>query len=254
MRRLVLAVLLVCSAVAGARSQPALPSGSFVAPAQSCQAAIRRAEQAHAIPAALLAAIGRVESGRPDPVSGAVVPWPWTINAEGEGRFFPTKAEAIAAVRRLQQDGVQSIDVGCMQVNLLHHPDAFADLAQAFDPVANADYAARFLRSLFAQTNDWAVAAAHYHSATPDLAAGYQRRVMAAWPAEMRQAASPLATAWGATLSRGTVTRPRFGGPGQILPLAGTPSSQASAGRGLDFYRARPILPVRTASLSGPMR
>ena len=38
--------------------------------------------------------------------------------------------------------GARSIDVGCMQVNLLHHADAFASLEQAFDPVANARYAA----------------------------------------------------------------------------------------------------------------
>jgi hypothetical protein len=44
--------------------------------------------------------------------------------------------------------GITSLDVGCLQVNLAQHPDAFSTLAAAFDPVANADYGAAFLTSL----------------------------------------------------------------------------------------------------------
>ena len=72
---------------------------------------------------------------------------------------------------------MRSIDVGCMQVNLLHHPQAFATLEQAFDPPTNARYAARFLISLFHQTADWPKAGALYHSATPEIAADYARRL-----------------------------------------------------------------------------
>ena len=64
----------------------------------------------------MLAAIGQVESGRPDPQTGAMRPSPWTIDAGGVGQFFATKAQAIAAVVALPADGVRSIDVGCMQV------------------------------------------------------------------------------------------------------------------------------------------
>jgi hypothetical protein len=55
-------------------------------------------------------------------------PWPWAIDADGVGQFFATKAQAVAAVAALQAQGVHSIDVGCMQVNLMHHPDAFTSL------------------------------------------------------------------------------------------------------------------------------
>ena len=96
-----------------------------------------------------------MESGRRDPVTGAVHPWPWTVNAEGQGFFYDTKAEAVAAVRAMQARGIRSIDVGCGQINLMHHPDAFPSLEVAFDPQANAAYAARFLKELFAQTGDW---------------------------------------------------------------------------------------------------
>ncbi|MBW8269347.1 lytic transglycosylase domain-containing protein [Caldovatus aquaticus] len=156
-------------------------------PAQQCRAAIQAAERSHNLPPQLLQAIARVESGRRDPATGAVSPWPWTVNAEGQGRHFDTREEAIAHVRQLQARGVRLIDVGCLQINLHHHPRAFASLEEAFDPAANARYAARFLNELYAARRDWTWAAAHYHSQTPELAEAYRGRVLAAWPAEQRR-------------------------------------------------------------------
>ena len=45
-----------------------------------------------------------------------------------------TRQQAVAAVQALQARGVRSIDVGCLQVNLMYHPIAFASLDDAFDP------------------------------------------------------------------------------------------------------------------------
>lgn len=132
-------------------------------------------------PAGMLAAVGQVESGRPDPRTGRMRPWPWTIDADGAGQFFATKAEAIAAVVALEVAGVRSIDVGCMQVNLMHHPEAFTSLEQAFDPASNAAFAARFLRELDRRTRAWPTAIAAYHSETPHLADDYQHRVLVTW-------------------------------------------------------------------------
>lgn len=146
-----------------------------------CRAAIGVVEASQHIPDAFLSAIARVESGRPDQATGTLVAWPWTINAEGSGAFFDTKAQAVAAVRALQARGVRSIDVGCLQVNLMHHPDAFASLEQAFDPAANAGFAASFLIALFNKTGSWPLAAAAYHSQTPNIGAAYQRRVLTEW-------------------------------------------------------------------------
>jgi hypothetical protein len=84
-------------------------------------------------------------------------------------------------VQAAQARGIRSIDVGCLQVNLMHHPDAFATLGAAFDPAANAAYGGRFLAALYARSTTWPVAASFYHSQTPDLAEDYRRRVMAAW-------------------------------------------------------------------------
>lgn len=217
-----------------------------------CRSAVAAAERAYGIPAHLLAAIARVESGRRDPNTGAMHPWPWTANAEGQGSFYETKAEAVAAVRAMQGRGIRSIDVGCGQVNLVHHPTAFASLEQAFDPQANAAYAARFLKELFVQTGDWNKAAAMYHSATPEIGAEYQRKVLAVWPEEQKLAGlvgtTPLAQAWNATMnapppSFTRVMRTQSPGmpSGPRMIMLQTAPGEAPAGRTLDAYRAAPI-------------
>ncbi len=106
------------------------------------------------------------------------------------------KPTAIAAVRAMQARGIQSIDVGCGQINLMHHPNAFPSLEVAFDPVANAAYAAQFLKQLFAQTGDWNKATAMYHSATPEIGAEYQQRVLAVLPEEQRLAGAAGPSPW----------------------------------------------------------
>ncbi|MFC7477070.1 lytic transglycosylase domain-containing protein [Dankookia sp. GCM10030260] len=209
------------------RAQPAEPG-------QSCRAAIAQAERDRGIPPRLLAAIGRVESGRRDPQTGTTHPWPWAVNAEGRGSFYPDKAAAIAAVRALQAAGVRSIDVGCLQINLRHHPQAFATLEEAFDPLANARYGARFLAELQATRGDWMQAAAAYHSQTPGFAEAYRARVAAAWLAEQGMPAPPP-TAFAAAVPGGGAMLDNGAARAPLLPAA------SGAGRGLDAYRAAPI-------------
>ncbi len=146
----------------------------------SCAQAGNAAEAAGQLPANMLVSIGMVESGRADGL-GRVAPWPWTVNIDGAGHYFASKADAVAFTRLAQSSGAGDIDVGCFQVSLNYHPDAFADLETAFDPTANAAYAAKYLNRLKAQTGSWNAAIADYHSAEPDLGLPYQRRVLAAW-------------------------------------------------------------------------
>jgi soluble lytic murein transglycosylase-like protein len=153
---------------------PALPE-----PWGLCGAAIAAAEREAGMPAGLLGAVAKVETGRRAP-DGSVQPWPWSYNAAGDGRYAASNAEALEEVRAIQARGVRSIDIGCMQVNLLHHPDAFPSLEAGFDPTTNVAYAVRYLRSLQARTGDWHQAVALYHSATPERGLIYQQRVMAA--------------------------------------------------------------------------
>jgi hypothetical protein len=165
--------------LAVALCRPARAEAPAAAP--SCAAAGAAAERAWNLPAGLLGAIGRVEAGRFDPSSGTVRTWPWTINAQGQGHYFITRQDAIAAVRELRMAGVDSIDVGCFQINLVFHPGAFASLDEAFDPTANADAAARFLAELYQRSGSWETAVAWYHSATPGLGEPYRDRVLADW-------------------------------------------------------------------------
>ncbi len=212
-------------------------------PTLQCRGAIARAEQEAQIPAGLLQAIGRVESGRRNPETGTTGPWPWTINAEGRGHFFPDRGAAIAAVREMQGRGVRIIDVGCMQVNLHHHPRAFASLEEAFEPVSNARYAAQFLTQLHAARNDWMTAAGHYHSHTPELAQAYRARVQSAWTgtqarqAEDRALASTRVPTQLATVPQTGLSLTNREDRAQVLPMAGNPGG----GRGLDAYRANPV-------------
>lgn len=152
------------------------PGGRALPDEAACIAAILDAEREFAIGGHLLLAMGLTESGRTLD-QGIPTVWPWTVNAAGEGRFFATRAAATAHVRGLLDQGVRSIDVGCLQVNLRWHPDAFPDLDAAFDPAANARYAARFLADLGRAHGGPRAAVARYHSSQSDLGDAYRTRV-----------------------------------------------------------------------------
>ncbi len=153
----------------------------MLAGAKLCTRYLPRHEREYGIPAHLLAAIASTESGRFHRGLGLTIPWPWTINAEGKGYFFNTKDEAIAYTQKLLASGMRSIDVGCMQVNLRHHPEAFSNLEQAFEPRYNVAYAANFLRRNFDDLGSWKAAAAAYHSRTPEFGTRYVGKVYERW-------------------------------------------------------------------------
>lgn len=184
-RAMAVAVAMVLGGTGAALATPGLP------PENLCAAETARFERAYGIPARLLESISIVESGRYSREAKASVAWPWTVTSGGAGKYFPTKAEAIAEVKRLKAAGVRNIDVGCMQVNLQWHPDAFSSLDDAFEPASNVAYAARFLKGLFGATNHWVTAASYYHSQTPSLAAAYRERLMKVWNGDVRVAMAP---------------------------------------------------------------
>lgn len=147
---------------------------------ENCEAIIQHFETRHGIPAGLLKAISRIESGRYFPGQG-VISWPWTINANGNAYYLNSKREAIAKAKQLQSQGITSMDVGPMQINLKHHPDAFNDLEEAFDPWKNIAYAAQFLVQKKNAQGNWQEAVAHYHSATATFNVPYRDKVMESW-------------------------------------------------------------------------
>ncbi len=161
-----------------------------------CSETISRHERAEGIPSQLLSAVSLAESGRWDKANRAHFAWPWTVTAGGKGRFFATKANAIAQVRRLQGRGVRNIDVGCMQINLYYHKGAFATLEEAFDPDMNVAYAARLLRRLNDARRSWTMAVGLYHSSSRARHYRYRRKVLRFWNLERRRAAKERREAW----------------------------------------------------------
>lgn len=195
-------------------------------PAGLCLSAAADAAARTGVPYDVLLAITRIETGRNNQ------PWPWTVNFGGEGRWFDTAAEAEASVADAVGQGVTNLDLGCFQLNYRWHGEAFDSIAAMLDPEANADYAAAFLAEHFARTGDWALAAAAYHSATPEYAERYKASFEAAFAGEAGAGADltaepaapfrpnrfPLLVA-GGTSTRGSLVSLGTGGS----PLIGAP-------------------------------
>jgi hypothetical protein len=156
--------------------------------ADLCLHASDAAADAHGVPRDAMRALTRTETGRPR--GGALQPWPWTVNMEGEGRWFDSRQQALSYVLDRQRAGARSFDIGCFQINHRWHGDAFPSVQAMFEPRANADYAARFLRELYAETGDWTEAAGLYHSRTPEFRDRYQarfERILASGNADVAQ-------------------------------------------------------------------
>lgn len=143
-------------------------------PTVLCDVAAHHASERTGVPLSVLRAIALTETGRKR--GGALRPWPWTVNMEGAGRWFDAPEEAERYVATHMDRGARSFDVGCFQLNYRWHGEAFASVAAMFEPEANALYAARFLKRLYAEFGDWSLAAGAYHSRTPEFAERYRKR------------------------------------------------------------------------------
>lgn len=138
---------------------------------EGCLQIAGKLENEYRIPPKLLQAVVTQESGGQQNI----------INVDGQDERFSSAQEAIARVQQLRRAGKQSIDVGCGQINLKHHPSAFSSLEEAFDPEVNLRYAARFLAALKEETGDWMTAVGRYHSADPGRARPYTASVLSIW-------------------------------------------------------------------------
>lgn len=139
-----------------------------------CDDAARRAARETGVPVAVLLAITRTETGRAR--AGRLEPWPWTVNINGVGHWFGIREAAQDFIDRKLGEGAQSFDIGCFQINHKWHGAAFDSVAQMFDPIAGARYAAAFLTRLHGELGDWSLAAGAYHSRTETHARRYRAR------------------------------------------------------------------------------
>lgn len=155
-----------------------------------CQTAAAEMEARFDIPPQLLAALALAESGRWNAERRESFAWPWTVTAGGASRYLDTKEAAILEVHKLREQGIRNIDVGCLQINLFHHPDAFASLDAAFDPMDNIAYGADFLRRLHDEVHGWSLAIGYYHSRTREHWSRYRIKVYKLWRLERRRAAA----------------------------------------------------------------
>jgi hypothetical protein len=145
-----------------------------------CALAAAKAESAHRLPTNLLQAMAAVESGW----------WPWAVRAGGVGYMPATRTEAVALVKRLRARGAKDIIVGCLQLNLRYHADAFDTLEEALEPSSNAGYAGSFLHSLY--DGSWWNAVARYQGGTSAARRAYVTKVATVW---QQAADAPAATA-----------------------------------------------------------
>ncbi len=135
-------------------------------------------EKKYNLPKNILHSISLQETRKSSKLQKEGVMWPWTVNTQGRGYYFDSKQEAISFVKKKQKQGVKSIDVGCMQINLKHHPKAFGSLEQAFNPRDNIEYAAKMLKNNYHQTKNWQRAVGNYHSKLATRSYRYQASVM----------------------------------------------------------------------------
>lgn len=143
-------------------------------PAGLCeQVAIQVAQEA-GVPADVLGALTLTETGRRQ--DGVLRPWAWAVNAEGAGTWFDDPRQALDFASARVAAGRTNVDIGCFQLNFRWHGEHFGSMAEMFDPLANARYAADFLRALYAETGDWRAAAGMFHSRRPEDAARYLTR------------------------------------------------------------------------------
>lgn len=138
-------------------------SSQAIAESQSlvCEREMTRASTKYGVPLGVLYAVGLTETGRRGTLS------PFALNIEGPSYFPQTLDEALQKFHAAESQGAKLIDIGCMQINHYYHGSHFASVEEMFDPHANVDYAARYLRDLKEQEGSWTLAAARYH-AGPD--------------------------------------------------------------------------------------
>ncbi|MEO1551434.1 MAG: lytic transglycosylase domain-containing protein, partial [Pseudomonadota bacterium] len=165
---------LACAVLWIGLSAPVHPSPSTQDTAAQCARAGAFAARRTGVPIDVLRAISLTETGRN--LNGDLQPWPWTVNMEGKGVWFDTRAEALAYAKQHHARGATSFDVGCFQINHRWHGQHFSSIEEMFDPVMGALYAARLLRGLHLEFGSWSKAAGAYHSRTPKFATRYRAR------------------------------------------------------------------------------
>ena len=157
-----------------------------MAPAVSAAGSVpegyRQVAQVHGIPSTLFYAVALAESGKRIDGPRTFRPWPWTLNVHGDGRFYPSRRAAIAALKEALGSGRSSVDIGLMQVNWRYHSAALGHAEGALDPYRNLNVGATILAACYQSRNDWWAAVGCYHAPNDaERAMRYRQRVRGIW-------------------------------------------------------------------------
>jgi soluble lytic murein transglycosylase-like protein len=181
-----LAALIVAAAFTSSPIVTAAGDGSGL-----CEREMVLAAGKHGVPLGMLYAVGLTETGRGDTLR------PYALNIEGRAFYDDDKRAALRRFADARAAGSRLIDIGCMQINHHFHGKHFASAELMFEPAANVDYAARFLKELKAREGSWTLAVARYHAGPHNDAAQkrYVCRVIAnmvaagfgAWTTQSRE-------------------------------------------------------------------
>jgi len=129
--------------------------------------------------AGLLYAIAVQETQRPSDRE-TVMPWPWTLRAKADTRFYENQDAALEALREMMRK-TGDVRVGLLQVSLEDHGDRFGDPTTLLDARVNLVVAAGVLAdAIRAAGDDLALGIGRYRHPNDDRAArAYGRRVLA---------------------------------------------------------------------------
>lgn len=141
----------------------ALVVTAFSAYAETPPPAYLRAAEYGGIPAEILYAIAKAESNFR--IKIGTYPWPWTLNVNGDAKYFRTREEAcIAAQEGIERFGQFKVDIGLTQQNwgyvgskYYQHP------CDSLAPNDNLHTAAKVIRECYDREGDWILAAGCYH-------------------------------------------------------------------------------------------
>jgi hypothetical protein len=127
-----------------------------------CEREMKGASAKYGIPLGVLYAVGLTESGLRDSLQ------PHAMNIDGRAYFATSADDGVRRFEEARKAGSKMIDIGCMQINHYFHGAKFPSVTVMFDPRANVDYGARFLKSLRQREGDWTLAVARYHAGPND--------------------------------------------------------------------------------------
>lgn len=130
------------------------------------------------VPATVLYAVALQESSIT--IRKRRLPWPWTLNIAGKGRYYGTRNEACRALLHARQHtSAKRIDVGLMQLNLGYQQRHYRQPCDLLEPTRNLTVAASILRQHRRPGENWMPAIGRYHRPAGGAPAARYRRSVA---------------------------------------------------------------------------